>query len=168
MKIGLASDSHGRTRHLQDALALLQQRHVEAIVHCGDICSNESVRALGRCGLPVYLVAGNMDRYTLGLGRAARRAGVQFSHETVEVPLGAGQYLIATHGHHERLVADLIDGQQFPYVCYGHTHCRRDKRVGAVRMICPGSLHHPRSPGPPSVAVLDTETDELEFIDLPA
>ncbi len=37
MRIGLLSDSHGKTRKLRTALELLAQHKVDAIVHCGDI-----------------------------------------------------------------------------------------------------------------------------------
>lgn len=167
MRIGIVSDSHGHTARLQQALELFAAKDVQAIVHCGDISSTDSVRLLSQCPVECHLVAGNMDRHFFNLSKAAQRYPVRFSPETIEVPIGHSQYLVATHGHHEHLLAELIAGEQFPYVCHGHTHRCRDEHVGSVRVINPGSLHHPRGPKHPTVAVLDTDTDALEFLDLP-
>ena len=166
MRIGIVSDSHGQVATLRHALAILADRDCEAIVHCGDICNRPSVKALGSASGETYLVAGNMDLHYSALARHARRAGVHFSPRSIEVPLGDGQYLVATHGHHHGLLDELVAGQQFPYVCCGHTHRRRDEQCGTVRIICPGALWQPRAPTHPTVAVLVAETNELTFIDL--
>ena len=71
----------------------------------------------------------------------------------------------AFEGFH--LLAELGAGGQFAYVCHGHTHKRTDERNGRVRVICPGALAHPRKPRRAGLAVLDTDADELTFIDLP-
>lgn len=164
MKIGIVSDSHGKTSRLRSALQLLAGVGAEHIVHCGDICSTDCLKLLGKCGLPAYLVAGNMDRSVMHMTAKADKAAVTFSPSTVEVPLPGGEHLVATHGNDERLLDDLIAGQQFPYVCCGHTHKQRDERVGRTRVINPGALNHPKGPAYPAAALLDTETDELTFI----
>ena len=79
----------------------------------------------------------------------------------VEVPLGDGEHLAATHGHRETILDGLIGGQQFPYVCHGHSHRVRDERIGRTRVINPGALHHAKVH---TIAMLDTDTDMLEHI----
>ena len=164
MKIGIVSDSHGKTSRLRTALQLLADAGAETIVHCGDICSTECLKLLGRCGMEAYLVAGNMDLSVVHMTTKAEKAGVHFSPTALEVPLPGGEHLVATHGNCEELLDDLIAGQQFPYVCCGHTHRQRDERVGRVRVINPGALNHPKGPSYPTAALLDTNTDELTFI----
>ena len=168
MIIGILSDTHGRTDRLSSALSLFADAGVEAIVHCGDICSTKCIQVLGTASVPTYLVAGNMDWGVFHIPRTAAKAGVNFSRDTVEVDLGDGRHLIATHGHHEDLLDDLIRGGQFPYVCHGHTHRLRDDRIGNVRVINPGALNHPRNPRHPTAAILDTATDTLTILDLSA
>ncbi len=164
MKIGIVSDSHGKAGCLRAALELLASHCCEAVVHCGDIGSTECVELLGAAGMPAYAVAGNMDHHVGRLESAANECGVKFAWEVVEVPLAADQFLVATHGDDVGVLAELIEGGQFPYVCHGHTHCTRDERFGNVRVIGPGAIRHPRHPRHPTVVVLDTDTDTLQFI----
>ena len=89
---------------------------------------------------------------------------MNFARKVIELPIARNQYLIAVHGHDQETLNELIAGQQFPYICHGHTHRVRDERIGKVRVINPGPLYNSRDPGYPTVAVLDTETDQLEFI----
>lgn len=164
MLVGILSDSHGQHERLAMGLAALAERHVQAIVHCGDIVDEESIEMLGSAGAPAYVVAGNMDRHTSQLEAAAELCGVSFAWEVVEVPLDDGRSLVALHGHDELVLGEIIAEQQFPYVCHGHTHRFRDQRIDNVRVINPGALHHPRGLHRPTVAVLDTQTDTVEQI----
>ena len=164
MKIGIVSDCHGRTKRLRAALDLLAQRGVEAVVHCGDVMSVQCVEMLGLCGVPAYMVIGNMDRHPERLKDAAERSGVNFAWEVIEVPIGDEQFLVATHGHDEEVLDALLIGRQFPYVCHGHTHRPRNERAGAVRVINPGALCHPQGSSRPTFAVLDTDSDTVEVV----
>jgi len=168
MKIGIVSDSHGMTRRLAAALGEFSERNVDAIVHCGDLAGVESLELLGQAGPTVYVVAGNMDRNIAALDNAAELGGVEFSGEVVEVGIGDGDILIATHGNDESLLGELIREGKFRYVCHGHTHRRRDERRDGVRIINPGAISHPRDTHFPSAAVLDTATDTIEWLRIDA
>ena len=139
----------------------------EAVVHCGDVGSAECVEVLGAAGVPAYLVLGNMDRRQTKLAAAARKCGVALEREVVEVPIGDGRHLAATHGHDEQVLAELVIGGQFPYVCHGHTHRIRDDRFAGTRVINPGALRHPKDPKHPAAAILDTEADTVEHVLVP-
>lgn len=167
MKIGIVSDSHGKAARLAEALEVLVARGAEAVVHCGDVGSVECMQRLGSAGVPTYAVAGNMDRHVDVLAVAAAECGVNFSAEVVVVPLGKGKRLAAAHGENKNVLDELIDGGQFPYVCHGHTHRASSERVGKTRVINPGALVHSRDPRRPTVALLDTETDAVEHIEVP-
>ena len=167
MKVGIVSDSHGDAGRLRSALRVLAERGADAIVHCGDVGSIQCVRALGAAGAAAYLVLGNMDRHARELAGAARDCGVNLHWEVVEVEIAEGRHLAATHGHDAAILRELIAEGQFPYVCHGHTHEVRDERVGKTRVINPGALRHSKHPRRPTVALLDTQTDTLEFIDVP-
>jgi len=168
MIIGIVSDSHGRHDRLAAAIKALRDRHVEIVVHCGDVVDSQSILMLAASAENVYVVAGNMDRHAHDLAAVAAGYGVHFAWEVAEVPLDKGRCLVALHGHDESVLGEMIADGQFPYVCHGHTHRFRDERIGDVRVINPGALQHPRGHHAPSVAVLDTATDTLERIDIDA
>jgi len=163
MLIGLLSDSHADAARLRDGVAMLIDLGAEALVHCGDMVAADQIAILGASGVPAYLAAGNMDRNTAALARAAEKHKVRFAVDFVTVPIAEGQYLAALHGDMEQMLCELVDGGQFPYVIHGHTHRAVDTKHGSVRVICPGALAHPRSPKYPTVALLDTEADSVEF-----
>ncbi len=167
MKIGIVSDSHGKSKRLAKAIGMLTEAGAQAILHCGDMGSDDCVKLLGNAGVPAYAVSGNSDRHPGDLKIIAAEAGVTFSTETVEIPIGPDQYVIATHGHDEGLLGSLILGGQFPYVCHGHWHQTRDEKIGPTRVINPGSIARPRGRGHHrTCALLDTETDTVEFFEV--
>ncbi|MFW6132555.1 MAG: metallophosphoesterase family protein [Planctomycetota bacterium] len=170
MKVGLVSDSHGHVRRLRQALEELADLGAEAVVHCGDVGSPECLAALGAAAPVALAVAGNMDRRVDRLAAAAERAGVTFSTRHVELDLGcAGEgpsALVATHGHDAHLLDALVRGGQFAYVCHGHTHRRRDERIGGARVINPGALRHPRGGTRPSAALLDTVAEAVTWVEV--
>ncbi|NQU41374.1 MAG: metallophosphoesterase family protein [Lentisphaerae bacterium] len=166
MRIGVVSDSHGKRGALKNALALLVSKHIDAVLHCGDLCCTSCLRLLDKLDVPAWLVAGNMDSHLDGLDHAVERSAVTFSYSSVEIPLENGAYLVATHGHDEALLASLIGGEHFPYICHGHTHRARDERVGSTRIVCPGALCGPRHPSFPTVALLDTSEDRVTFFNI--
>jgi hypothetical protein len=166
MRIGIVSDTHGNAVRLQWALDALRDHRPEALVHCGDLGHVRLLELLAASGVPVCLVAGNMDRDLDALAGAASGASITFHPRTVELRIADGQYLVATHGDRQMVLDDLIAGGQFPYVCHGHTHRMRDEQIGACRVINPGALHQPRGGTPPTAALLDTRTDELGFLEI--
>ena len=164
MKVGIVSDSHGKADRLARAIDALTQRGARTLVHCGDLGSAACLELLARPEVQAYAVAGNMDRRSGELARAAGDCGVTFHPDCIEAPLDDGQYLAATHGHNVKLLDELILGGQFPYVCHGHTHLVRDETRGRVRILCPGALRGPRRPRHPTAMLLDTATESLELI----
>ena len=164
MLIGIVSDSHGHHDVLARAIEMLTDRGAEAVVHCGDLGTPACIEALAAAPVPAYAVAGNMDRHLAALGSTMTGDSLTFNRRTVEVPLDDGEFLIATHGHNTRLLDELIAGAQFPYVCHGHTHQADDRRVGPVRVICPGALRSPRGRTELTCALLNTTTDTVDLL----
>lgn len=165
MIVGILSDSHGRARILRRAVDILVGRGAEVIVHCGDFSKIACLDPLAEAPVQTYAVAGNMDRHILAdLPHAAAQRGVTFHPRTVEVPLGDGRFLVALHGHDEHLLEELVLGGRFPYVCHGHTHRADDRRIGSVRVICPGALASPQGRRDLTCALLDTAADTVELL----
>jgi putative phosphoesterase len=155
MRVGILSDTHGKTRRVRLALDLLAARGLDLLVHCGDVGSAAVLELLAAPGVPVHVVPGNMDR-----------RGVVTGDMVVEVDLPEGR-LAVTHGHLPVVLEQLIESGQYAWVCHGHTHRIRDERIGTTRVINPGAVAHPRDPRHPTVALLDTTTDTLELLVIP-
>src|SRR5262245_44307476 len=119
MKIGIVSDSHGRTATVQAALDLLRERDVQVVLHCGDIDDADTVGLYEGCGADV--VVGNCDRDRDELEEGMRAIGGT-SHGAWGLLERAGCKLAWTHGDDQRLLDDLRRSGQFQFVFYGHTH----------------------------------------------
>ena len=64
----------------------------------------------------------------------------------------------------DRYIQERIEAQDYDYVLCGHTHVRRDERIGKTHIINPGALSYRTVT--PGFAFLDVENDRLEFVDL--
>ena len=74
------------------------------------------------------------------------------------------KYLAATHGKDELLLDELIRGEQYRYVCHGHTHRMSDHRINSTRVLNPGALYHPRGGSGRTAMLLDTDTDTVKIM----
>ena len=167
MKIGILSDTHGDVRRTEAGLDLLLQHPLAAICHCGDIGSESVLTALSAACLPrhipVYAVLGNVDLFEGELTHFPDGLGVRVCGRRAELELG-GRRIVVIHGDDAHSLEAAVHSQQYDYCLTGHTHVREDSREGRTRIINPGALHRAR---PPSVAVLDLETDQLQALLLP-
>ena len=158
MIVGILSDTHDRVAAAQAAVTLLQRHGAEYFIHCGDVGSESILDVLA--GLPSAFVFGNTDWDRRGLERYAAAVHVSCLGNAGELELG-GKTFHVEHGDDFKSMKRSVEGQQFDYVLHGHTHVRRDERVGRTRIINPGALHRAREK---TVALLDTATDVLTFL----
>lgn len=161
MRIGILSDTHDRVDATIAALAALRQRNVAVHLHCGDIGSERILDHFA--GLNAHFVTGNTDWDRQGLIRYGQAIGLSGHHPMADLTFDARRFAIL-HGDDHRLLKQLLAGQEYDYLLHGHTHVRDDRRVGRTHLINPGALHRAV---PRTVAVLDTETDQVEFLLIP-
>jgi putative phosphoesterase len=157
MKIAILSDTHSRYQTVETALQKIEAFNVELLIHCGDIEDAETVWLFpGK----THFVFGNCDTE-----RASVRQAVYGIGATLHEPFGQleldGVKLAFVHGDDHRLLKQLEESADFAYVFHGHTHQRRDERVGATRVINPGALHRAAVK---TFAILDLESGELETV----
>lgn len=157
MILGLLSDSHDRYDTMAAALDLLRRHGATYFIHCGDVGAPRMLDLLA--GLPAGFVWGNCDWDRPSLQRYAGDVGVTCFGTAGELEFD-GKRLAVTHGDDHALVRKLLDAQSHDYLFTGHTHQRRDDRVGRTRVINPGALHRAAEK---TVATLDTATDALLF-----
>ena len=157
MRIAIVSDTHSRTATVEQTLALIAERDIERIIHCGDLEDDDTVRLFPA---HTHFVFGNCDHDRNGIRTAIDDIGA-----TLHEPFGHldldGKRLAFLHGDDAHLLRDLIVAEAFDYLFHGHTHVRRDERIGPTRVVNPGALHRAR---PKTFAILDVATGELETV----
>ncbi len=165
MKIGILSDTHNNAENTQVALSTFRARGISKLIHCGDLTTPGIVRLFANWDLT--FVFGNMDRDRTALIQAAKSVGLRIPQRTQIVEVD-GASIAVTHGDHAAELFRLQVSRKHAYVCHGHTHERRDERRNTygVRLINPGALGGSK-PQTRSIAILDTETGEVEFIEFP-
>lgn len=156
MRIGILADSHDQVERVERAVAVLRAAGAGALFHCGDLLGPGIVRACS--SFPSYFVLGNNDESS----RRLIAAGGNWLGLGGEVCL-AGKRIAMTHGHDRKEVKRLLSFAP-DYLLLGHSHRKRDEKIGGTRVINPGALHRAN---PWSVALLDLKTDELRFLELP-
>ncbi|MBN1512169.1 MAG: YfcE family phosphodiesterase [Phycisphaerae bacterium] len=158
MLIGILSDSHGRHLTVRRAVGLFDRLGVDLIVHCGDIGDESVLDELA--GHPCRFVWGNMDQPGRGVDAYLGSTGIPVPNGN---PIEAdGKTILIFHGH-ERAFHKAVSDEAADYILHGHTHQKRDERIGRCRVINPGALHRAT---PKSVATLDTATDTVVFYDI--
>lgn len=157
--LGLLSDPHGDEGRVRDGIARLKAEGATAFVLLGDVEQATAMDPLA--GEEAWVVFGNCDDEQV-LGRYAEGLGLRVAH-----PLGRienfGKSVAFTHGHLDDCVAAAF-AEGPDYLLHGHTHRKRDDRIGQTRVINPGALART---GRASVAILDTFADEVRFLPLP-
>jgi len=162
MKIGIISDTHDNLNNLETALDVLQTENVTNLFHCGDICGLNIIQAMA--SFEVWIAQGNMDR-RVGLRRTVKetlgRERLAWLHQlTLE-----GYSIAILHGDNEDVLNHIIASGEHAYVLHGHTHRRRDQRIGRTHIINPGALGGTRKQRR-SFCILDLTTGQTRFVEI--
>jgi hypothetical protein len=160
MLIGILSDTHDQVARTLTAVRMLTDAGAEVLIHCGDLTGPEIVYACG--GVPCYFVFGNNEDDLGSLRRAMADIDGVCLEWAGEVTLG-GKRIAVTHGHLARDVRRLLLARP-DYFLFGHSHTASDERQDGIRRINPGALYRAEQY---SVAVLDLDSDMLQFLTVP-
>ena len=158
MIVGILSDTHGKADMAAAAVELLLQHHAAAFVHCGDVGGTAVLDTLA--GLRATFVFGNNDWDRTDLERYAADLGIACGGTEGKLAFGT-KLGVVTHGDDSNIVRRVLEKQAVDYLFVGHSHVVDDQGVGRVRVINPGALYRASRK---TVAVLDTETDELRVL----
>ena len=148
MIIGVISDSHDRLPMIDAALALFQQRRVEAVIHAGDFVAPFAVRRLLRYDGPLYVTYGNNDGERAGL----KELMSQVVDGPLFVELGGRRILV----HHYIGWCKASDIESSDIVITGHTHEVVNRVEGGRLLLNPGECCGWVT-GRCTVAILDTD-----------
>jgi putative phosphoesterase len=136
MQIAVISDTHNQTVSVQAALAIMAERGVELIIHCGDIQDGATVRLFPA---HTHFVFGNCDYDRDDIECAVRDIGATL-HGTWGHLDVAGCSLAFIHGDDRRRLFELEHANTFDFLFHGHTHIATEHRTGKTRVMNPGAL----------------------------
>ena len=168
MIIGILSDTHNNNRYIYKAVDVFRDHRVKTIIHCGDLTDPDHIYYFD--GFHLIYIYGNMDgpyqrtihRNVKEIGTANQMdnfAGLSYSG------ILDGIRISACHSHIPGSLESFIRLRESKYVFHGHTHESRDETILGTRVINPGSLGGTMR-GNRSICILNTDTDELKFIEI--
>ena len=158
MLLGIVSDTHGHAANTLDAVRMLEQFDIEAVLHCGDIGSREIPELFA--DWPTHFVFGNVDRDEPVLRLAIEAAGQKCHERYGELELD-GRQVAFLHGDDPRRLKTAVDSGDFDLVCYGHTHKPDQRQIGRTLLLNPGAIYRAN---PHSVAVVDLTTMDVTLL----
>lgn len=160
MRLGVISDTHAHVHNTQLAVRMLQSLEVEAVLHCGDICSTEIPPLLKPW--PTHFVFGNCDHELDVLAAAIQELGLTCHGRFGDLQLG-GRRIALLHSDDVQLFRRVKTSGDYDLVCYGHTHAAEQHREGRTLVLNPGALFRAT---PHSLAVVELETLEATIVPL--
>ncbi|MBI3790748.1 MAG: metallophosphoesterase [Gemmatimonadetes bacterium] len=164
MKVGLIADTHDRLSAVAELLRQLQEGGATMILHAGDFCAPFALLPFIDAGMPLLGVFGRNDGDHEGIRAIAQRGmGFELWESPHSFDVGGKRILLV----HEIADATETSIGSHQIVVHGHTHKQEMKERDGALVICPGEacgwLH-----GSPGAALLDLDTNKVEFLQLPA
>jgi len=160
MRIGVISDTHGHTTNTMAAVRMLESLEVEAVLHCGDICSPLIPKLLS--AWPAHFVFGNCDHELEETREAIESSGMACYGWFGNLEM-AGRRIALLHSHDAKLFRQVCSSNEYDLVCYGHTHVAEQHHAGKTLILNPGALYRAN---PYSIAVVDLTTMDTIIVKL--
>ncbi len=158
--IGIISDTHENENAVSKAVKIFKEKNAKFVAHCGDIISPPMLEHFE--GLSMKFVFGNNDGEKNGLNAKAGELGFEEIAEEKEFEY-KGKKFYVYHGTNRSKLEEAIKSNKYNYVLTGHTHIKRDDKIGKTRVINPGALFMVY---PYTIALLDVENDNIEFVEI--
>lgn len=168
MKLAIISDTHDSKDNILKAVSIMNERNVEALIHCGDYCSPFTKNWFDKLDQSIknnfYGVFGNNDGDHVflrqNLGRICNL--VENGHELI-IEFD-GKKIIASHMPKPDTIDALARSGKFDIVLSGHTHAVVNKKYeNGVLVINPGEACGYLT-GNPTFAIIDTDKMEAEIV----
>lgn len=168
MKIAVISDTHDHKENILKAVSLMNERKVDALIHCGDFVApfvkrwfdglNENIKK------NFYGVFGNNDGEKLflkqNLGQICDIVGFQLIKEF------DGKRVFAAHMPKLETIDALAESGKFDIILTGHTHDMVNKKMdNGVLVVNPGEACGYLT-DKATFAIVDTKKMEAEIIEL--
>ncbi|MFC4989543.1 metallophosphoesterase [Saliphagus infecundisoli] len=161
MQVGIIADTHDNVEAIEDAVAIFEAESVDTVVHCGDFIAPPVLPFFE--GLELHGVLGNNDGEVEGLEAGfADLAGSELHGRFADLTFEDSRFAVL-HGEDREDVEGYAESGEYDFVCYGHHHEREQREVGETTVINPGAQFPTVPSEHRTVAVVDTETEEVRF-----
>ncbi|MDD5110162.1 MAG: YfcE family phosphodiesterase [Patescibacteria group bacterium] len=139
MIIAVIADSHDNEANIHLALHYLASLPVDAMIHCGDICTPETLKLLAReFPKPIHVVYGNVDYDRAGLDKMlSRYPDLHGYGDSGALELGG---INVAFNHFPKEAKQLAATGKYGFVFYGHTHKPWEEKIGTTTLLNPGTL----------------------------
>ncbi|MFW9821991.1 MAG: metallophosphoesterase [Candidatus Thorarchaeota archaeon] len=170
MKIAVISDTHDHMNNILQAVSIINERKVNAVIHCGDYVAPFVRKWFDKLDEPIkknfFGVFGNNDGERLflkkNLGQICQLA--QNGNEMI-LELG-GKRVFVSHMPRPGTLEALTKSNEFDIIVSGHTHVmKKEKYENGVLVVNPGELCGYLT-GKSTFAIIDTDKLEVEIIEL--
>ena len=168
MLIAVISDSHDNRENILKAVSIMNERNVEALIHCGDYCSpftkNWFDKLNDNLKQNFHGVFGNNDGDPVFLRQNLGKI-CKFVENGYELLLEFdGKKIYVAHMPKQGVLESIAQSGKFNYVLSGHTHAIVNEKINnGVLILNPGELCGYLT-GKGSFAIIDTKTDDAEII----
>ena len=168
MKLAVISDTHDHRDNILKAVSIMNERNVDALIHCGDYIAPFVKRWFNglndRIKENFYGVYGNNDGEKLflkqNLGKICNLVGLEIIKEF------DGKKIFAAHMPTPETIDALANSGKFNIVLTGHTHAVVNKKYdNGVLVVNPGEACGYLS-DKATFAIIDTDKMEAEIIEL--
>ena len=160
MRAAIISDTHDNLATLDRFLDFINKNPVEAVIHCGDIASGETVERLAKkFDGKIFVCFGNMDY------RDSVAAVVKKHPGQIRLFENFGQAeldnLKIGFCHHKEIALEYCHRNKYDFVFYGHTHKPWIDNIAGCQLANSGTLAGMFYQA--TFAILDTKTKKLEL-----
>jgi len=142
MKLAIISDTHDNLATLEKAVEWMNKNNVEEIIHCGDICSPETLKKLSSLFAgKIHIVLGNVDDdiFTRDDFKAIN-PNVLLYGRIGELEIDV---LKIAFTHHPKTARELAVSGKYDLVFYGHTHKPWEEKIRTVSLRSPNLVSSP-------------------------
>lgn len=158
MLVGIMSDSHDNLPAIARAVEFYNDRGVAALLHAGDLISPFTVKEMNKLKMSTHITFGNNDGEKLGLKSVY---GDRIHRPPLELELDDRRIVML---HEPDNLEAVAESRRFSLVVYGHTH-EIDIRTQGTLICNPGECGGWVT-GKSTVAVWDTQTDNIDIVEL--
>ncbi|MFX1337331.1 MAG: metallophosphoesterase [Promethearchaeota archaeon] len=168
MKLAVISDTHDHKDNILKAVSIMNERNVDALIHCGDYVAPFVKRWFDGLKTNIkknfYGVWGNNDGERVflmqNLGQICNIVGMEINNDF------DGRRVFAAHMPTQETIDALANSKKYDIILSGHTHAVVNKKYeNGVLVINPGEACGYLS-GKATFAIIDTDKMIAEIIEL--